>query len=132
MTRQPCPHPRNVVILSEKISRFIFEKAHLKSKNQAVFKAPASLRFSVYRMTKVSDDEIWETCRDYVENLRGMPAVGRVDLQAEEYALQGLGFDPNGKPHTRHTDVVGWKTHKPDDLEKRMALALAGKWIPKK
>lgn len=128
-----CPHPRNLVCKDERISRFIFDEKHLRTKSQATFIPPKSLKFSTYRTTRKEENEIWQIGEEYVSKTRGLPIVGRVDLSASAYTDRSLSFEPDGIPHTRHTNIVGWNTNKPDDLERRIKLAMAAgdNWYPK-
>ncbi|HAX90642.1 MAG TPA: hypothetical protein DCY07_00330 [Rhodospirillaceae bacterium] len=127
MTKSTCPHPRNIVAPNERLSRFIFDPAFIKGNvSQSIFKPPKNLTFSTYRTTKINDAAIWHIGDKYVAP-PNKPVLGRVDLLAVDYQNEGLGFIPNGIPHPRHADVVGWNTNKPDDHAKRVSLAMKAK-----
>jgi hypothetical protein len=130
MTDKPCGHPRKIVFGSERLTRFVFDSKYLQGMNQAIFKVGHTLKFSTYRTTRNSEAQIWAIGKKHVETNK--PILGRVDLAATSYTENNLQFEPNGKPHTRHNDVIGWNTNKPDDLEKRMALAQLGAWTSKR
>lgn len=124
-----CPHPRNNLHENERVSRFIFDEKHLRTKSQAAFRPNKELKFSIYRTTKLQEHKIWGIGNEYVAYAVGKPIIGRADISASAYYESALHFDPNGKPHTRHADVLGWNTNKPDDLERRMRLAMTAQWI---
>lgn len=131
MDNAKCSHPRTCVHDEEVISRFIFDEKHIKKKTQAVFKPPANGSFSTYRITRKKEQEVWNISEKYVEPYIKGDTVGRVDLFAKDYVSEGLEFDPDGKPHTRHTNIVGWNPHKPDDLDRRLSLVRRGNWKEK-
>ena len=130
MTKEfKCPHPRSYVASQEKLTRFVYEQSHIKNNRvkQQVFYPGRDNALSVYRTNEISAQQIWHLCDAYVDGLRGdgKKAYGRAELSAKIFTDLGFTFNPDGKPHTRHTNVLGWNTHKPDDLEKRNLLALA-------
>ena len=127
MEKSKCPHPRLNLYGDERLSRFLFEEKHFDS--QQAFKPPANLKFSVFRTSKSSEASIWHIGDTFVAAPIGRPILGRADLAAQIYSDHKLQFEPNGKPQTRHTNILGWNSDKPQDLEKRAALALAATWI---
>lgn len=75
----------------------------------------ARLETSVYRTTELSDVELWQICETYYEKLANLTAKGRGDGSAQSVLDAGLSFDPNGVPHPRHADIVGW--HEATNME---------------
>ena len=122
-----CPHPRFYVDSGEKLTRFVYEESHIKKRvTQHVFKQGEDNTLSVYRTNDISPKNIWDICVKYVDGERsdGKKSYGRAELSAKSFTDNYLLFEPNGKPHTRHTNILGWNANKPDDLESRNILAL--------
>lgn len=67
------------------------------------------LESSVYRTSNLSEPDVWEICRKYYEELANLTARGRGDGLARHIMTAGLSFDPNGIPHPRHADIIGWR-----------------------
>jgi hypothetical protein len=64
-------------------------------------------RLSVYRTEDCPLAELRAIYQQHVEP--GWPgAVGSARFPAEAAYEQGLGFDPDGVPHTRHASIVNW------------------------
>ena len=123
-----CRHPRKYISPKERLSRFLFDEAHVFKNGdikQAAFSPNKDLKYSVYRTSRSSESEIWVIKSEQVDDRRtdGKKSIGRFDILAEAFITSNLQFDPNGKPHTRHANVVGWNSNKPDDLQKRQELA---------
>ncbi|MEQ1705823.1 MAG: hypothetical protein ABL867_07640 [Rickettsiales bacterium] len=126
--KKTCPHPRSYVDYKEKLTRFVYEESHIKGHvSQQVFKQGKDNTLSIYRTNYLSPQHIWDICVKYVDGKRtdGRKSCGRAELSAKSFIDNGLSFEPNGKPHTRHANVLGWNTNKPDDQERRNILALA-------
>jgi hypothetical protein len=66
------------------------------------------LETSVYRTGKLAEPEVWSICKTYYEDLAQLTAKGRGDGSAQGVLNAGLSFDPNGRPHPRHADIIGW------------------------
>jgi hypothetical protein len=125
-----CRHPRSYVDKAEKLTRFVYELSFINKRvSQNVFRVGHDNTLSVYRTNDCRAEHIWNICSQFVDGLRAdnKKACGRVELNAKAFMELKFAFDPNGKPHTRHTDVLGWHANKPDDLDRRNALALASK-----
>jgi hypothetical protein len=132
MTNKRCPNPKITVVRQERLSRFIFDIDQIKNKvSQSLFRPAANLTFSTYRTTKLEDNQIWYIGETYTGTPQGKPVAGRIDLLAMDYETEGLRFDPNGVPHRRHVNVMGWNTNKPDDHAKRVELARKAKSVVK-
>lgn len=126
MEQKNCKHPRSYVDSKEKLTRFIYEESHIRNRvSQAVFKQASDNTFSVYRTNNISPEHIWNICDEFVDGERsdGKKSCGRAEILADAFIKNALIFNPNGKPHTRHVDVLGWNPNKPDDLQRRNNLA---------
>lgn len=66
------------------------------------------VEYSVYRADGATDQELWRICADHVEPFTKKPAKARATCTAGVYAKEELLFDPDGKPHPRHANVIGW------------------------
>lgn len=78
----------------------------------------AARRLSVYRTDDCSPEELWTIYARHVEPQRP-DSVGTARLQAARVYSMRLGFEPDGIPHPRHANVVGW----PEDANQVKALA---------
>ncbi|MEI6730507.1 MAG: hypothetical protein WCL30_04540 [Pseudomonadota bacterium] len=127
MNSSKCSHPRKNVFPKEILTRFEYDPIYIKNGivNQNVYKSGKDGTLSVYRTNEISVQRIWDICDKYVDGKRldGKKAIGRVEILAEVFLTSGLNFDPNGKPHTRHINVIGWHSDKPQDLTRRQELA---------
>jgi hypothetical protein len=125
MTDTACKHPRHYVDLKERLTRFVYDASHIKNKRvrHDVFVADRHNEVSVYRTNARPPEYIWKLCAEAARQ-GTKDAVGRAEIKAGDVASQGLRFDPDGKPHTRHVAIVGW-IDKSSDLERRKILALA-------
>ena len=99
----------------ERISYFVRTEKHVDKKTQCVRpeafmprKFDGRFETSVYRTNDLTDEAVWEICRTYYETLANLIAKGRGDGLAECVLKGGLRFDPNGDPHPRHADIIGW------------------------
>jgi hypothetical protein len=62
--------------------------------------------------------ELWTICATHVDK-PGASMKARGTVTAEAFLDTKLAFDPDGKPHPRHANVVGW----PEDKHARKNLA---------
>lgn len=118
---------------NEVVSRFIDEKSKyrasdLTSKYNLFMPPPSSLKLSTYRVSGVSEDEIWQIATEHVEPVRGKPVIARADINASEFFNLGLSFEPNGIPHRLHADAINWGES--PELIRLKALQLASKAHP--
>jgi hypothetical protein len=82
---------------------------------------------SIYRTFGLTDAEVWTIGDEYVTKPHPghLPILARADLQAQRVLDLDLKFDPDGSPHPRHANIIGW----PDDQVARQmkAVSLASK-----
>lgn len=74
---------------------------------------------SVFRISSLSDSDVWKLGWEKVANLRGLPLLGRFEISAELVFDQGLKFNPDADRNSRHAEIVGW----PDEKAKRQSIA---------
>jgi hypothetical protein len=112
---------------SERISRYIFRKDHFNPRTGRVRppvfeptrpKSEAdSYKTSVYRTEGLSNGEIWAIGDDFVtkQHPEHLPSLARADTQIQNAVDADLKIDPDGVPHVRHANIIGW----PDSDEAR-------------
>ncbi len=112
----------------ERLSRFIFDKKHLRgSISPAAFMPPKTGGTSVYRTCGCTAKRIWLLALVFVEGERKDKAkiLGRADVEAGVVFREGLKVRPLLRPHPRHADLTGWPEDKPSQKDKALALAEA-------
>lgn len=110
----------------ENIARFYFSKKDVRQDNTIkhnVFMPPSHGRMSVYRTSNLTNQEISEIGRIYVEPDRGKPIVGRAELMAVEIYSCDLKINPTELPHPKHANIEGWELNTEKDRLKAMKLA---------
>lgn len=110
----------------ENISRFYFSKKDVRQDNTIkhnVFMPPSHGRMSVYRTSNLTNQEISEIGKIYVEPDRGKPIVGRAELMAVEIYSCDLKINPTELPHPKHANIEGWELNTEKDRLKAMKLA---------
>ncbi len=122
----------------ELIARFLtderdeFNPTTMQVKRGA-FRPPHSLRYSVFRISndaldgKIPDRETWGLARQHVEPTRGK-VLARAELSAADVVGLGLQVEPDGTPHPRHANIVGWPS-KDEQMKLRQALATKARLV---
>ena len=113
----------------EKLARFIFFKSHFSIVNKTVkFKAfipPSnSVELSVYRISTLSDSEVWAIGRQYVETGdRSLKA--RADFSADRVYENNLEVIPATQPHERHANITPFPADRRtrDRIARKLALS---------
>ena len=120
------------VLPEEMITRYVIDKSQMAGHGKVRFSAfmPKDGKKSIYRISHpdLSETEIWTIGQDYVATPRSKTLRGRADLKAVAVYDEGLSFDPNGVPHPRHANIVGWPESTPDsdtDAQELIAIKLA-------
>ena len=109
----------------EYLSRFIVNESHyrkmdLSIKPQAFFTNKEG-KTSVFRITGLSNEEIWDIARDVAQQ-RNKTLLGRAEISAFDVIEQGLRVEPDPPPE-RHANMIGWP-HEKSDKAKRMSIGL--------
>jgi len=116
---------------SEVLSRIIMERKWCSlSDNRVKYAAfmpnPKNGETSVFRISGISDREVWEIGHREVGLKRDKPVLGRGDIGTSFVMTKGLNVVPS-EPPVRHANIVGWPEEK---SEKRLiALELAAEAI---
>jgi len=107
---------------SEILARFIFSirmyRADNSIRHTAFIPNPKNSETSVFRISDISDDEIWEI-GDSVGVIREKPILGRADITAAVVMSKDLKIIPE-EPPERHANIIGWS----NDLSKQKMIAL--------
>ena len=93
----------------EKLTRFIFSKSHFSKKNQtgkfgAFMPPPDSKDLSVFRISSISDSEVWRIGVEGVQGSRTLKA--RADLLAEVVYENHLTIIPDTVFHKLHANIT--------------------------
>ena len=117
----------------EKLARFIFSKSHFSIVNKTVkYKAfiPPSNRveLSVYRISTLSDGEVWEIGRKYVET-GDRRLKARADFLADQVYESHLEVIPDPQPHERHANITPFPADRRTRARIARKLALSSKLV---
>ena len=116
------------VLPGEKLARFIFSKSHFSAMNRIVkygaFIPPSnSEEISVYRISSLSDSEIWEIGREYVET-ENRRIKARADFLAARVYKNNLKVIPDTQPHKLHANITPFPADKRirQNIARKLAL----------
>ena len=117
----------------EKLTRFIFSKSHFSvQKREVKFRAfiPKGTDISVYRISDLSEPEVWEIGRKYVQrDKRSIKA--RADLLAEVAYENDLKIIPDTtSPDNRHANITPLHPRERDRIARILALASTLELMP--
>ncbi len=93
----------------ETLSRFIFDRKHIRSNNTLRHSAFMPNKYgetSVFRISGISQEQIWEIASD-VARLRDKQLLGRGDILASTVFSKDLQVIPR-EPPKRHANILGW------------------------
>lgn len=112
---------------TETLSRFILQKNWYRPSNNSVKHAafmpnPNNGETSVFRISGITNEEIWDIGDREVAPKIGKPILGRADINASNVTATGLKVIPN-EPPERHADIVDWPSERSE--QKMIALELA-------
>lgn len=109
---------------SEIVSRFLLEGQIRKSdttvRHEAFLPSESNLKISVFRLSSLSDQQIWAVAAEKVEPTRG-PVIGRGNLSVDQIVENKLKVRPDAIPNSNHADIVEW----PDERSLRATIAKA-------
>jgi len=116
---------------SEVLSRFIMQTNWYRlSDNRVRYAAfmpnPKNGETSVYRISGISDREVWEIGDREVGLRRDKPILGRADIGASFVISKGLNVVPS-EPPIRHANIIGWPEQKSE--QRLVAIELAAEAI---
>lgn len=105
----------NTLTPSDTIARYIFNKTHFAASTGRV-KYPAFLppdgETSVYRITSLTEEEIWDIGQRYVAEVSGRTLRARGDLFVSDVFSVGLNVELETATHHLHANVIGWPPQK--------------------
>ena len=112
----------------EKLTRFIFSRRHFSKEKKIVKYAafvppPDSEDLSVFRISSLSDSDVWTIGQEYVQGERTLRA--RADLSAEVVYENHLTVIPDTTPHALHANITPFPADKNarDRIARNLALA---------
>ena len=89
----------------------------------AAFLPSRALQTSVYQISGLADDSVWDLGDRFVAPLLATRMTARADIEAKIVFECGLAVDPDGVPHRRHANIVGWPESR--SAQKLVAIKLA-------
>jgi hypothetical protein len=115
------------VAASEQIARYILTKKHI-SVTKGIVKPAAYMpapngETSVYRISNIAENDIWDIGRKYVAGPSKRTLRARGDTTAEVITKTGLEISPETTPHPLHANIVNWPSEK--DEQKMLAVEIA-------
>ena len=115
------------VALAEILSRFVLKKDWFRPSDNSVRYAaflpnPKNGETSVFRISGISDKEVWDIGNREVAKDPNRPILGRADISASNAVAKGLEVLPC-EPPERHANIIGWPEEK--SKQKLFALELA-------
>ena len=107
---------------SETVSRYLF-KDDIRSdetiRYQAFLPSSSNPKISVFRVFKLSEQEIWALAVEKVEPIRRKRVTARGDLSIAQVQDRKLVVQPDAETTSRHANIVGW----PPDRDERATIA---------
>jgi hypothetical protein len=85
-------------------------------------------RTSVYWISGIADEEVWNIGNTHVAPKRG-PILGRADFNSLTVYQTGLAIDLTRIPHPRHADIIHWDQDRKKAKLQAMKLADAAIFI---
>ena len=116
------------ILPSEHIARYIFSRSHFGAKNGRVKYGalmPKRGETSVFRITNLPDNEVWQIGQNQVAEVSGRTLRARGDLSVFDVLQDSLEVEPETETHQLHANIVGWPEHKGKVI--LIAKKLAGK-----
>lgn len=112
----------------EVLARYIFNRDSFSLANDRVkysaFLPSSDLKTSVFRVSGLTPDEIWQIGDRKVAPMRGKPLLARADISAKVVLSNGLDIAPDNNP-PRHANIYKWPLEKSE--QKLIAIELADK-----
>lgn len=110
----------------ENLTRYILYKKLFSIERRrvkyAVFMPTPNGETSVFRISNLSDNEVWDIGDKEVAQKRGKLVLGRADILAFHFLQKRLRIIPDDNP-LRHANIVGWPEEKSE--QKLIAMELA-------
>ena len=112
---------------SENISRFVLSRRWIRADNTVrhiAFTPNNNGETSVFRISGISDNEVWNIGEREVGMKQNKPILGRADITASIILSNHLEIIQS-EPPERHADITSWPEEK--DKQRDVALKLAEK-----
>ncbi len=113
------------VDLSETLSRFVLSRKWIRANNTVrhiAFTPNKNGEISVFRISGITNNEIWDIGDREVAPKRNRPILGRADINTAIVISNELKVIPS-EPPKRHADITDWPEEKSE--QKQIALELA-------
>lgn len=110
------------VDLSETLSRFVVYNRWVRTDNTirpVAFTPNKNGETSIFRISGISDNEVWNIGEREVGMKQNKTILGRADITASIILSNHLEIIPS-EPPERHADITGW----PDERSKQKQIAL--------
>jgi len=105
------------------MSRYLVDRDEIRRVHFASFMPPTkNPRTSVYWISGISEEEIWNIGNTHVAPTRG-PILGRADFNSLAVYQAGLAVDLTEIPHPRHADIIHWDQDRKKARLQAMKLA---------
>ncbi|KHE90566.1 MAG: hypothetical protein K8F52_02660 [Candidatus Scalindua rubra] len=117
------------VALSETLSRFILKEKYIRANNtvrHAALMPNKNDEVSVFRISGITDNEVWDIGDREVATKQGKPIFGRADIIASIVISKELKIIPT-EPPEKHADITGWPVGRSE--QKQIALELAAELV---
>jgi hypothetical protein len=115
------------VAASEQIARYILSARYFSITKRTVkygaYMPAPNGETSVYRISNIAENEIWDIGRKYVAGPSKRTLRARGDTTAELITKTGLEISPETTPHPLHANIVNWPSEK--DEQKMLAVEIA-------
>jgi hypothetical protein len=111
--------------LSETLSRFVLSRKWIRADNTVrhiAFTPDQKGDTSVFRISGITNNEIWDIGDREVAPKRNRPILGRADINTAIVISNELKVIPS-EPPKRHADITDWPEEKSE--QKQIALELA-------
>jgi hypothetical protein len=108
---------------SETLARFVYFSKYIRSSNNTIryaafLPSPEDNQTSVFRVSELTETEIWNIADCDVTPKQTNTLKGRADIEAEDVRNSTLLLIPKEPPY-RHSHLSGW----PDDKSKHKLIA---------
>ena len=113
------------VSILEILSRFVLQERYIRANNtvrHSAFTPNRNGKTSVFRISDITENEIWVIGEREVASKQNKPILGRADIITSIVISKGLKVIP-GEPPERHANIIDWPEEK--SKQKQIALELA-------
>jgi hypothetical protein len=109
---------------TECLTRYVIEKSYRRKdgtvRHNAFMPSVSNKELSVFRISNLLQNVIWDLGKHYVANPRKKSLLGRADIFAFHIFDKGLKIRPENHPHILHANIVDW----PNEREEQRMIAV--------